>query len=72
MSGIIDAHSHVWTSDRRAYPRVSGGPDLPTDDFPPEKILALAQQLDFKEHSMYAIIEKARSIMEGVRQLGRL
>jgi len=37
-----------------------------------EKILALAQQLDFKEHSMYAIIEKARSIMEGVRQLGRL
>ena len=37
-----------------------------------EKILALAQQLDFKEHSMYPIIEKARSIMEGVKQLGRL
>jgi regulator of RNase E activity RraA len=37
-----------------------------------EKVLALAQQLDFKEHSMYPIIEKARSIMEGVNQLGRL
>ncbi len=37
-----------------------------------EKILALAQQLDFKEHSMYPIIEKARSIVEGLKQLGRL
>jgi hypothetical protein len=37
-----------------------------------DKVLALAQQLDFKEHSMYAIIEKARSIMEGVKQFGRL
>jgi regulator of RNase E activity RraA len=37
-----------------------------------EKVLVLAQQLDFKEHSMYPIIEKTRSIVEGVRQLGRL
>lgn len=37
-----------------------------------DKVLALAQQLDFKEHSMYPIIEKARSIVEGVKQLGRL
>jgi len=37
-----------------------------------EKVLELAQQLDFKEHSMYPIIEKTRSIVEGVRQLGRL
>jgi regulator of RNase E activity RraA len=37
-----------------------------------EKILALAQQLDFKEHSMYAIIEKAKSIVEAVKQVGRL
>jgi len=37
-----------------------------------EKVLVLAQQLDFKEHSMYPIIEKARSIVEGVKQLGRL
>jgi regulator of RNase E activity RraA len=37
-----------------------------------EKVLALAQQLDFKEHAMYPIIEKARSIVEGVKQLGRL
>jgi regulator of RNase E activity RraA len=37
-----------------------------------EKVLELAQQLDFKEHSMYPIIEKTRSIVEGVKQLGRL
>jgi len=37
-----------------------------------EKVLALAQQLDFKEHSMYPIIEKARSIVEAVKQMGRL
>jgi regulator of RNase E activity RraA len=37
-----------------------------------EKVLALAEQLDFKEHSMYAIIEKARSIVEAVKQTGRL
>ena len=37
-----------------------------------EKTLALAQQLDLKEHSMYAIIEKARSIVEAVKQVGRL
>jgi regulator of RNase E activity RraA len=37
-----------------------------------EKILALAQELDFKEHSMYPIIEKTRSIVEAVKQMGRL
>jgi regulator of RNase E activity RraA len=37
-----------------------------------DKVLELAQQLDFKEHSMYPIIEKTRSIVEGVKQLGRL
>jgi regulator of RNase E activity RraA len=37
-----------------------------------EKTLALAQELDFKEHSMYAIIEKAKSIVEAVKQVGRL
>jgi regulator of RNase E activity RraA len=37
-----------------------------------EKVLALAQQMDFKEHSMYAVIEKARSILEGVKAFGRL
>jgi regulator of RNase E activity RraA len=37
-----------------------------------EKVLALAQQLDYKEHSMYAIIEKAKSIVEAVKQVGRL
>jgi regulator of RNase E activity RraA len=37
-----------------------------------EKVLVLAQQMDYKEHSMYAIIEKAKSIVEAVRQVGRL
>lgn len=36
------------------------------------RVLSLAQQLDYKEHSMYSIIEKTRSIVEGVRQVGRL
>jgi regulator of RNase E activity RraA len=36
------------------------------------KVLALAQQLDFKEHSMYADIEKLKSIEEAVKKYGRL
>ena len=35
-------------------------------------ILALAQQLDFKEHSMYPLIEKTKSIADAVKQFGRL
>lgn len=35
-------------------------------------ILALAQQLDFKEHSMYPLIEKTKSIEDAVKQFGRL
>lgn len=34
--------------------------------------LKLAQELDFKEHSMYATIEKLKSIQEAVKQFGRL
>ncbi|UWZ85392.1 RraA family protein [Occallatibacter riparius] len=37
-----------------------------------EDILKLAQQLDFKEHSMYPLIEKTRSIEAAVKQFGRL
>ena len=36
------------------------------------QILALAQELDYKEHSMYSIIEKTKSIVEAVKQFGRL
>lgn len=36
------------------------------------EILKLAQQLDFKEHSMYPLIEKTKSIEEAVKQFGRL
>jgi regulator of RNase E activity RraA len=35
-------------------------------------VLTLAQQMDFKEHSMYPVIEKLRSIEEAVKQFGRL
>jgi regulator of RNase E activity RraA len=34
--------------------------------------LKLAEQMDFKEHSMYATIEKLKSIQEAVKQFGRL
>jgi len=37
-----------------------------------EEILTLAQQMDFKEHSMYPFIEKFRSLQEAVRKFGRI
>jgi regulator of RNase E activity RraA len=37
-----------------------------------EKVLVLAQEMDFKEHSMYAYIEKLKSIEEAVKKFGRL
>jgi regulator of RNase E activity RraA len=36
------------------------------------QVLALAQQMDFKEHSMYAVIEQTKSILEAVKKFGRL
>jgi regulator of RNase E activity RraA len=44
-----------------AVPRASAG-----------EVLKVAQEMDFKEHSMYATIEKLKSIVEAVRQFGRL
>ncbi|MGH9400756.1 MAG: RraA family protein [Terriglobia bacterium] len=35
-------------------------------------VLALAQKMDFQEHSMYPYIEKYKSIEEAVRKFGRL
>jgi regulator of RNase E activity RraA len=43
---------------------------VPRADAP--KILTLAQDMDFKEHSMYAYIEKLKSIEEAVKRFGRL
>src|ERR1700732_3023652 len=37
-----------------------------------QDILTLAQEMDFKEHSMYATIEKLKSIEEAVKKFGRL
>jgi regulator of RNase E activity RraA len=36
------------------------------------EILPIAQEMDFKEHSMYAYIEKLKSIEEAVKKFGRL
>ena len=37
-----------------------------------EEVLKLAQQMDFKEHSMYPQIEQLKSIQEAVKRFGRL
>jgi regulator of RNase E activity RraA len=37
-----------------------------------QKVLAVAQEMDFKEHSMYPYIEKLKSIEEAVKKFGRL
>lgn len=37
-----------------------------------QEVLALAQQMDFKEHSMYAVIEQMKSIVEAVKKFGRI
>jgi regulator of RNase E activity RraA len=37
-----------------------------------QKVLTLAEEMDFKEHSMYAYIEKLKSIQEAVKKFGRL
>jgi len=36
------------------------------------EVLSVAQELDFKEHSMYGYIEKLKSIEEAVKKFGRL
>ena len=37
-----------------------------------QSVLALAEQMDFKEHSMYSYIEKYKSLGEAIRKFGRL
>ncbi len=37
-----------------------------------EEVLKLAQELDFKEHTMYSYIEKYKSILKAVEQFGRI
>jgi regulator of RNase E activity RraA len=36
------------------------------------EVLKLAQDMDFKEHSMYPVIEKVKSLGDAIRQFGRL
>jgi len=37
-----------------------------------QPVLTMAQQMDYKEHSMYAVIEQLRSIVQAVKKFGRL
>ncbi len=37
-----------------------------------QAVLSLAQQMDYKEHSMYSLIEQWKSIVEAVKKVGRL
>ena len=37
-----------------------------------QAVLSLAQQMDYKEHSMYAVIEQLKSIVQAVKKFGRL
>jgi regulator of RNase E activity RraA len=37
-----------------------------------QEVLALSQQMDYKEHSMYALIEQGKSIVQAVKKVGRL
>ena len=37
-----------------------------------QPVLNLAQQMDYKEHSMYAVIEQLHSIVQAVKKFGRL
>jgi len=37
-----------------------------------QAVLTLAQQMDYKEHSMYALIEQGKSIVQAVKKVGRL
>ena len=37
-----------------------------------QAVLTVAQQMDYKEHSMYAIIEQLKSIVAAVKKTGRL
>lgn len=36
------------------------------------EVLRVAQEMDFKEHSMYPVIEQLKSIVEAVKKFGRL
>ena len=37
-----------------------------------QSVLSMAQQMDVKEHSMYAVIEQLRSIVQAVKKFGRI
>lgn len=42
MTATIDAHVHVWSGDRKRYPRPTGSPECTPAQFTPEDFLARA------------------------------
>jgi regulator of RNase E activity RraA len=86
-TGIVPSTSvHHYRFESSGKPVVCDGVTVNADDIvaadsdgvvvvPREKaaeVLTLAQQMDFKEHSMYAYIEKLKSIEQAVKHFGRL
>lgn len=37
-----------------------------------QQVLSVAQQMDYKEHSMYSLIEQFKSIVQAVKKVGRI
>jgi regulator of RNase E activity RraA len=85
--GIVPSTSiHHYRFGGAKIPVVCGGVQVQPDDIvvadsdgvvvvpraKAQEVLALAQQMDFKEHSMYSYIEKFKSLEEAVRKFGRL
>src|ERR1700687_2022008 len=62
--GVAVRAGDIWVAD------FDGGVVVPRAKA--ADVLAVAQDMDFKEHSMYAYIEKLKSIEEAVKRFGRL
>jgi len=86
-TGIVPSTSvHHYRFDRAQIPIVCNGVQVNPGDIvvadsdgvavvprvQAQAVLTLAQQMDYKEHSMYALIEQWKSIVQAVKKVGRL
>ena len=62
----------LTAAENAAVPLIIAGWHRPPAVAKAKEILELAQQMDFKEHSMYPFIEKFHSLQEAVRKFGRI
>ena len=78
MGAVVQHQEHrpaIRPEQRRPDPRRLFAGILPDPGEPREhaaEVLILAQQLDNSEHSMYPFIEKFHSIVEAVKNFGRI